>query len=447
MHTPSDSGLRKEPVVAINSTPPPSAAAALAAQPGAPSATTGKPPAHTPGTPVFAPERLPSPAKAGAQPPQAPPSAELRAPAPRGLQGPADTGIPDLALSDGKIFTQAATPAGSGSATPADPAPGTPAARTRGKGNSVRTLPSTAQAALSAQLPAGQPFAAAADSAAIATAATASDPSASAPSAVTDSTRAAPPTPGFAPQLSARAAATPSPAAASTGSPPAAAPASGSPAAVTAATPMTLAPDPNPAPPAKIADTTTVAAGSASAQHGPDAASGSAAPGPDASALAVVLAPAHAASDPSSSAQTAASSAPASPIHTPVGASGWAEQIGARLVWMAHQGLTAASLRMQPEHLGPVEVKISVRDDGTSVWFGASQPETRAALEQALPQLRELFSAQGMTLTDAGVSREAPRETPQAQRPARLPDAPAGSENAASLSVSTPRRGLIDTYA
>jgi flagellar hook-length control protein FliK len=146
----------------------------------------------------------------------------------------------------------------------------------------------------------------------------------------------------------------------------------------------------------------------------------------------------------------ATAAGPSLPVHNPVGASGWADEIGAHVVWMAHQGVSSASLRLEPEHLGPVEVKISVHDDSASVWFGASAPETRAALQQALPQLREMFSAQGMTLTDAGVSGQSSRDAQYAQRSASPPatgNAAPGTENATSVSVSVPRRGLVDAYA
>ncbi len=141
----------------------------------------------------------------------------------------------------------------------------------------------------------------------------------------------------------------------------------------------------------------------------------------------------------------AAAAAPA--VQTAVGASGWTEEVGTHVIWMAHQGVSGASLRLEPEHLGPLEVKISLHDSTASVWFGANEPETRAALQAALPQLKEMFAAQGMTLTDAGVSREPPRDT---QLPRAATQSAAGS--AAALIEPSPglpgaRRGLVDTYA
>jgi flagellar hook-length control protein FliK len=114
---------------------------------------------------------------------------------------------------------------------------------------------------------------------------------------------------------------------------------------------------------------------------------------------------------------------------------------------MTQRGLESGSLRVSPEHLGPVEVKIAVQNGDASVWFGASHPDTRAALEQALPRLREMFANQGLTLTDSGVSRESPR-----QSRSTLPQSVAAvsAVGSSDVSVSAAVRlslGLVDTYA
>lgn len=131
-----------------------------------------------------------------------------------------------------------------------------------------------------------------------------------------------------------------------------------------------------------------------------------------------------------------------------VGTAAWADEIAARVNVMAEQGRHMASLRLSPEHLGPLEIRIAVRDDQASVWFGAAHPDTRAALEAAMPRLREMFAEQGLSLADMGVFHEAPRQPP----------APAARENLlADIAVEDPDRsvamrvqvplGLLDTYA
>jgi flagellar hook-length control protein FliK len=169
-------------------------------------------------------------------------------------------------------------------------------------------------------------------------------------------------------------------------------------------------------------------------------------------------------SDPNSAAAAASMNATASagsshsqtqavelqPVHAPVGSEGWSNEVGARLTLMAQQGISSASLRLSPAHLGPLEVHISVRDSSATVWFGATQTETRAALEQALPRLREMFASQGLNLANAGVSGETPRGAAQNAQPQ---PSPRGSEFAREVTV-TPvtsgasiHQGLIDTYA
>jgi flagellar hook-length control protein FliK len=140
-------------------------------------------------------------------------------------------------------------------------------------------------------------------------------------------------------------------------------------------------------------------------------------------------------------------------ISTPVGNSGFPDEVGDKITWMANQGVQNASLQVTPEHLGPVEVRISMQQDGSaSVSFNAAHPDTRAALEQALPRLREMFSTQGLTLTDASVSQHSPRGQ-QSQRQAvgaigAIGGGGSGDDSTSSIaSVTRVQSGLVDTYA
>lgn len=136
-------------------------------------------------------------------------------------------------------------------------------------------------------------------------------------------------------------------------------------------------------------------------------------------------------------------------VDAPVGSAGFPEELGNKITWMTHQGLQSASLRLSPEHLGPVDVRIAVQNGSATVSFNAMHADTRAALEQALPQLREMFATQGLTLADANVSQQSPRG--HAHKPAaaigsvgRLNDEP---NSTALTSVANARLGLLDTYA
>jgi flagellar hook-length control protein FliK len=135
-------------------------------------------------------------------------------------------------------------------------------------------------------------------------------------------------------------------------------------------------------------------------------------------------------------------------LHAHVGTPAWSDELGAQLHLLAEKGHSAASLRLSPEHLGPLEVQISVQDNEATVWFGATNVDTRAALEQALPRLRELFAAQGMSLTQSGVfnqsTRDSSRHAGNSASGGSTADATAATE---AVPIALSRRGLVDTYA
>jgi flagellar hook-length control protein FliK len=134
------------------------------------------------------------------------------------------------------------------------------------------------------------------------------------------------------------------------------------------------------------------------------------------------------------------------PVHTPVGSSAWADEIGTRVVMMTESGNHTASLKLSPEHLGPLEISITVRDEKASVWFGAAHADTRAAIETALPRLREMFEAQGLSLADAGVFREPPREQATVKNETTAAGQGETVEEATNV-ITRSRLGLVDAYA
>jgi flagellar hook-length control protein FliK len=143
-----------------------------------------------------------------------------------------------------------------------------------------------------------------------------------------------------------------------------------------------------------------------------------------------------------------AESAHARPVNVPVGSAQWADEIGSRMTMMVEQGKHTASLRLSPEHLGPLEVRITMNGDQASVQFGAANVDTRNAIENALPRLREMFASQGLSLADANVSREPPRQqqnpTPQSSSSS---SSFGGEDGATALSAAQVRLGLLDAYA
>jgi flagellar hook-length control protein FliK len=97
---------------------------------------------------------------------------------------------------------------------------------------------------------------------------------------------------------------------------------------------------------------------------------------------------------------------PALVVNTPVAAPGWHDDVAKGLAHVVSLRLADAEIRLNPAHLGPVGIEITYSDNQASVLVTAAQPATRDALEQALPQLKELLAQQGITLGESAVRGE-----------------------------------------
>jgi flagellar hook-length control protein FliK len=112
-----------------------------------------------------------------------------------------------------------------------------------------------------------------------------------------------------------------------------------------------------------------------------------------------------------------------------------AEQLATHLrqVRRTTDGRHEATLVLDPEHLGPVRVRLSLEDGTLHVQLAGAQASTGDALRDALPDLRRQLADAGLTLGSADVldgawdGREgrpadpAPRRTPS--HDSRRPDA------------------------
>jgi flagellar hook-length control protein FliK len=137
-------------------------------------------------------------------------------------------------------------------------------------------------------------------------------------------------------------------------------------------------------------------------------------------------------------------------IHAPVGSAAFADEVGARVAGLSQSGITQAQLQLNPADMGPVQVHITMQAGQASVWFGAAHADTRAALEQSLPRLRELFAGAGMPLTDSGVFREPPQQQQAQSLPTSGSSLIPGSDTVSAptvTQVSNIRLALLDTYA
>lgn len=147
-------------------------------------------------------------------------------------------------------------------------------------------------------------------------------------------------------------------------------------------------------------------------------------------------------------------------IASPVGVSGWTEEIGNHVVWLANRSESRAELVLTPPQMGRVEISLTVKGDQAVASFVSSNPVVREALEAALPRLREVLADAGIQLGQAQVGAENARQWAQqdkhgdnsASDPARakLGDAavsPVSSGSLATTSGLKGGRGLVDVFA
>jgi flagellar hook-length control protein FliK len=134
-----------------------------------------------------------------------------------------------------------------------------------------------------------------------------------------------------------------------------------------------------------------------------------------------------------------------------VDTSAWASALGERMILMANRLEQVAELKLNPPHLGPLEVKLHFSGGEASAQFFAPQPAVREALETAVPRLREMFSEIGVQLGNVAVDTPSahgrepqPGDDNHAEglRPVRSTD----SEQA-SRSAMLRWEGWVDTFA
>ena len=157
-----------------------------------------------------------------------------------------------------------------------------------------------------------------------------------------------------------------------------------------------------------------------------------------------------------SNSSTPLTNTPSLPLSPPMNSPQWQNSLGERMVWMVKRDLQQAELRLNPQHLGPVEVRIELRNEQASITFSAHHAVTRDALEAAVPRLREMLGEAGLTLANADVSQQQPGRGQQQEGESRRQGshlARSGMENHGAEEMLTIRgtayggSGLIDIFA
>ena len=93
-------------------------------------------------------------------------------------------------------------------------------------------------------------------------------------------------------------------------------------------------------------------------------------------------------------------------VDLPVGQPKWGGEFAQKIVWLSSQQHQVAEIRLNPAHLGPVEVTLSITQDQATAQFSSPHLAVREAIEQALPRLREMMAENGITLGNVMVGSD-----------------------------------------
>jgi flagellar hook-length control protein FliK len=100
------------------------------------------------------------------------------------------------------------------------------------------------------------------------------------------------------------------------------------------------------------------------------------------------------------------------------------QALGVQLSTWLRDGVEHARLELNPQDLGPIDVRIAVSGGQTRIDLGADVAATRIALAQAIPQLAEVLGDVGLALSGSSVSAQTGQ----------------GGQGAAGSNASTPGR-------
>lgn len=142
-------------------------------------------------------------------------------------------------------------------------------------------------------------------------------------------------------------------------------------------------------------------------------------------------------------------------VDAPVGQHRWGGEFAQKVVWLTSQQHQVAEIRLNPAHLGPVEVMLSITQDQATAQFISSHSAVRDAIQEALPRLREMMAESGIQLGNVMVGADSfqqENKQQQAQYAGKDTGSMSGMRQEVAGQVQTTavpirHQGLVNTYA
>ncbi len=148
----------------------------------------------------------------------------------------------------------------------------------------------------------------------------------------------------------------------------------------------------------------------------------------------------------------AAAPAHALTVNAQVGSPSFGQELGQQVAWLGGQDVKQARIRLNPEDLGPLDVKVSVLHDHVDVSFVVQHPQAVHAVQQTLSQLDSMLAQHGLTLGQAqvgqgGSGNASGQGTPSGSAAGGDAESPEGGVVASVESAVVSGVGLLDTFA
>lgn len=144
-------------------------------------------------------------------------------------------------------------------------------------------------------------------------------------------------------------------------------------------------------------------------------------------------------------------------ISLPVGTNGWSNGLGDQVAWMSRNNQQQAQITLNPPNLGPLQITISLNSDQLNAQFVSPHAEVRQAIQEAMPQLKEMLASSGIALGQSSVGSEPSRQQHDPSASQRDPsryqadqailEGDHGQVHAAPAPVIRGGRGMVDLFA
>ena len=142
-------------------------------------------------------------------------------------------------------------------------------------------------------------------------------------------------------------------------------------------------------------------------------------------------------------------------VDLPVGQPKWGGEFAQKIVWLTSQQNQVAEIHLNPAHLGPVEVTLSIMQDQATAQFSSPHLAVREAIEAALPRLREMMAESGIQLGNVMVGADSfqqENKQQQAFHSAKGDTSMIGTRTETTGQIETTvlpnrHRGIVNTYA